>query len=399
MKIVRIVYDWPPPWQGLAPHPYELTVSQAKLGHQIFIFCGRWPKAGPIENPESTTIYPIIREPFRGTISFTSSVILFFKYLLWRRKNKDVDIIHSHGHFAIWIYLYRLFLQKFMPWSDELKTPLVVHFHNTVKGRWEALKKEGQFIMPHSRFMAWPIWLFSDKISIKVAAACIFVGEDTKNEATKYYKTDPKRCFVVETGVNVERFHKIGEEERAKTRGELGLDMYDKVILNHGIMTERKNIHLLVEMMKFLPDIYKLFLVGPFDPIYLQKVEQIIKNKNLEKRIIKVGYTPYPQTPIAFQAADIFVLPSSFEGVPKVVMQALSTEVSCLVSGFKLNEKIKGLYYLENTEPKTIARQILEIMKNPVSVDVVTVAQKYSWDKKAKEVEKIYDFAKNNYLL
>ena len=46
MKILRIVYDWPPPWYGLAPAPYEMTVAQTKLGHTIDVFCGRWPRAG-----------------------------------------------------------------------------------------------------------------------------------------------------------------------------------------------------------------------------------------------------------------------------------------------------------------------------------------------------------------
>ena len=37
MKILRIIYDWPPPWQGLAAHPYELTASQLKEGHEVEI--------------------------------------------------------------------------------------------------------------------------------------------------------------------------------------------------------------------------------------------------------------------------------------------------------------------------------------------------------------------------
>ena len=49
MKIARIIYDWPPPWSGLAPHPYELTLAQLKLGHEVEIFCGRWPHAGGFE--------------------------------------------------------------------------------------------------------------------------------------------------------------------------------------------------------------------------------------------------------------------------------------------------------------------------------------------------------------
>ena len=81
MRILRIIYDWPPPWDGLSPHPYEITVAQAKLGHKIDVFCGRWPRAGSIVKVENTTLTAFLREPLPGTISFTTSVVMFFYYL------------------------------------------------------------------------------------------------------------------------------------------------------------------------------------------------------------------------------------------------------------------------------------------------------------------------------
>jgi len=398
VKIVRLVYDWPPPWHGLAPHPYEVTVSQLKLGHEVHVFCGRWPKSGPLQRPEGSFIYPIWREPFVGTSKVTSSVILFFKYFLWRRKNKDVDIIHAHGHFGIWIYVYRLLLQKLFPWSKELKIPLVAHFHNTAKGRWEKLKEKGNYIMPHSKYFSWPLEVFSDRILMKVSSAQIFVSEDTKKEAQKYYGGGVRRSFVVESGVNLNLFQKVGDEERSKTKSDLGFDMYDRVILAHGIMTERKNIHLLVEALSFLPSEYKLLLVGPWDSSYSEKVNEIIAKKHLDHRIVKVGYTPYPQVPIAFHAADLLVTPSSWEGLPKVVMQGLAVGIPCVVSGFKLKDKMDGIFYLSKLDPKSIAKDIQKVSSEKRSVDSSQI-QGYSWDHKVKEIEKIYEFAKKNYLV
>jgi glycosyltransferase involved in cell wall biosynthesis len=400
VKILRIIYDWPPPWSGLAPHPYEVTVSQAKIGHKIHILCGRWPNSGPIEEPKGAKVYPIWREPVKGTVVLTSSVLLFFKYLVWRRRNRDVDIIHSHGHFGIWIYVYRAFLQKFFPWARELKTPLVVHFHNTVRGRWEKLKEQKAFILPHSRYVSWPLEEYADKTATKVAAACIFVSKDVAKEAQKYYKADTKRCFIVETGVNPVMFRATGQEERDKTRGDLGFDGYDKVILGHGNMVERKNIHILVEALSFLPPEYKILLVGPWpDKAYTERVNEVIVAKHLKDRIVKVGYTPYPQVPIAFHNADILVAPSSFEGLPKVVMQGLAAGIPCLVSGFELEDSVKGIFYLDDLSPKYIAKNIQSILAKKPEVEAQKVSQNYSWDRKVKEIEGVYEFAKKNYLL
>ena len=399
MKICRIIYDWPPPWSGLAPHPYEITKAQLKKGHDVTVLCARWSKAGDIEKPKGLKIISVLREPLAGTISLTSSVAIFFKYLSWRKKNKDVDVIHCHGHFAIWIYAYRLFLQKYFPWAKELKTPLVAHFHNTVKGRWEKMLEDKKYIYPHSRLIAWPLGVKSDKWAIKTAAASIFVSKETADQAIKYYDIDTRRSFIVETGVNPKLFFRVGEEERNKSRKELGVDMYDKVILNYGMMVERKNIHVLVESLKYLPIQYKLMLVGEWpDKKYSQKIDQIIEENHLIDRVIKVGYTPYPQIPIALQNADLMVLPSSFEGLPKVVIESLCIGVPSLVSGFTVSQQINGLYYLKNIDAKTIASQINEIVKSNVKVDSAKIIHEYSWDRKALEIDGIYEFAKNNYL-
>lgn len=398
MKILRIIYDWPPPWQGLAPHPYEMTLAQTKVGHSVEVFCGRWPRAGKIEQPEGVKVNPIIREPFPGTIFFTSSVILFFKYLGWRRKNNP-DVIHSHGHFGVWIYFYRWFLQKYFPWSKELKTSLVVHFHNIAKDRWDAMEKSKKNIKPLSKFLVWPMSIFSDKKAVKCASACIFVSRDNMQKAVDLYGADPKRCFVIESGVNPNLFKPVGFEEREKSKRDIGFDPDDKVILNHGLMSERKNVHLLVEALKFLPRNYKLLLVGPGDNEYMTKLNTSIKETGVIDRVVKVGYTPYPQTPIAYQISDIFVLPSLWEGLPKVVMQGLACGVPCLVSGFKLSEEIKGLYYLESLSPEYIANCILQLVENPSGVDIQKVSLHYSWDARVREIEGVYEFAKKNYLL
>lgn len=399
MKILRIIYDWPPPWQGLAPHPYELTVSQLKEGHEIEIFCGRWPNAGNIERPGNIKVNPIIREPLPGTIFFTSSVILFFKYLLWRRNNTP-DIIHSHGHFAIWIYYYRNILQRFFPWSKELKIPLVVHFHNVAKDRWYQMEKQNKSITPLARMLVWPLSVFSDRYAAKTGAACIFVSRGNLLKAVEYYGIDKRRCFLVESGVNPDLFNRIGNEEKEKSRRDVGFDVNDKIILNHGVMSERKNVHLLVEALKFLPKEYKLLLVGSGSSTYVGKLNQTIKLSNLEGRVTKVGYTPYPETPIAYQISDIFVLPSSWEGLPKVVTQGLSCGTPCLVSGFQLSEEISGLYYLPDLSPETIAKYIYSIVESgDTHVDSNKVALFYSWDSRVKQIEKVYEFAKKNYLL
>lgn len=395
MNILRIVYDWPPPWNGLGPAPYEMTQEQVKLGHSFTIFCGRWPFAGALEKLPNCKFKTFIREPFPASLSLLISPLVLFYYLYWRRHNKP-DLIHAHGHFAIWIYFYRNLVTKIPFLKKEADIPLVTHFHNTTAGRREALIQRKSPIKKLSALISWPLAKKSDRWAIKNAKACIFVGQEIRNEAIKYYNADPAKCFVVETGVNIELFKPVSTEEREKIRKDLGFDSNDIIVMNHGQMVKRKNIHTLVEALEKLPIYYRLFLVGDGDKDYMLELDTKIKDLNLRDRVVRAGYTPYPNVPIAFQASDVFVLPSSFEGLPKVVMQSLACGIPALVSGFKVSEEIGGLSYLENIEPETIAasiRALVEVQKP--QVDIRKIVKDHSWHEKAKEVERVYDFVKN----
>lgn len=397
MKILRIIYDWPPPWNGLSPHPYELTQAQVELGNELTVFCGRWPRSGPLETIKGVNIKTFIREPIPGTLEFTTSLYMFISYLSWRRSNTP-DIIHSHGHFGVWIYLYRSFLKNFFPKSKELLIPLVVHFHNTVEGRKQALIESGKNIKLHSRYISYPLQKLSDQTAVDIADALVFTGEELKQQAITYYKADTSKAFVIESGVNTNLFKPVGPEELEKSRAELGFDPMDKVILYLSNIVERKNTHVLIEALSHLPNIYKLFLVGPGDKDYIERITKLITELKLEDRVVRTGYVPYLENNIAYQISNVFVLPSDFEGIPKVVIQSLASGVPVLASGFKLNQNIQGMHYIENKDPQELANRIRELVEGTSNVDLSTIQQNYSWHSKALEMQKVYDYAKSKYI-
>ena len=390
MNILRISYEWPPPWLGLVPHPFEVTAAQSRLGHKITVFCGNWPNSGKPESISNVTLKTFFREPISGTLALTIAPAMFLYYLYWRLRNRP-DVIHAHGHFGIWIFFYRKLLKYLMPKCSELKIPLVAHFHIIAKGRWEKMKEKGEQPKMITGLLTWPLEILANQLASDVADACIFVGEELRSDAIKYHKTDPAKCYVVESGVNPSLFKRVTPDEQDKTRKELGLIPHDKVILNYGAIVERKNIHLIIEALALLPIEYKLILLGDGDEAYMELLSERVRELKLSERFIKIGYTPYPSIPVAIQAANIFVLPSKVEGFPKVVMEVLSCGVPALVSGFKAQDSIEGLVYLNDLTPEKIAEQIKQVVDSNVFVDTQRIAQRYSWDAKAAQIEQIYE--------
>jgi glycosyltransferase involved in cell wall biosynthesis len=393
MRILRIFYDWPGDWSGLAPAGYEMTKEQANRGHKITIMCGFWKKVPPTKIKD-VNIIPIFRELLPGTIYFTSSIFLFFYYFLWRNTFK-VDVIHSHGHFAIWIYLYRKLVRRINYLkSFEYEPVFITHFHNTFKGRWEALKREGKRISWVSEKISYPLGVLSDKWALETSDQCIFVSENLLLEAIKYYSADIKKCKIVENGVNIDLFKPVSPIEKSKTKSELGFDDLDKLIINYGKMVPRKNITNIILALKYLPQNYKLLLIGDAPFGYEQEIINTITDNLLVKRVKKYPSAKYYDVPVFLQASDVFVLPSSFEGMPKVVLEALSTNIPAIYSGFNFKEDVQGSCYLEDISPQGIANKIQEVLERGYKPNTEVFRVKYSWRSKVNEIEDIYKNAR-----
>lgn len=390
MRILRIFYDWPGKWDGLSPAGYEITKEQLNKGHKVTLMCGYW-SSNPPEKLPNLNIISIFREPAHGLIFFTSSIILFFKYFLWRNKYK-VDVIHSHGHFGIWIYLYRNIVKKIpLIGNFELEPVFISQFHNTFMGRWESLKKEGKKINPVSEKIFYPLGVLSDKWALSCSDACIFVSQNLLDEAVRYYNADSKKCFVIENGVNTELFKRVSDIERSKTRQDLGFDELDKVVINYGKMVERKNILNIIQAIKLLPLNYKLILIGDGPSEYQTLISNEIANLGLSRRIRKYGYADYRQIAVPLQAADVFVLPSDFEGLPKVILESISSEVPAIYSGFDFKEPLSGAIKLLDKSPEEIARKIVEVTSDPPKIEIEKFRVTFSWSTKISKYEEVYN--------
>lgn len=377
MKILRIIYDWPPPWDGLAPGPYELTKAQVEVeNNEVRVICGWWPKAAGAKPIPKVKLLRLLREPIKGTLLILMAPYVLLIYL-WQVITWKPDIIHSHGHFGLYVYVFKLLFG----WLD--KTPLVLHLHNTVAGRREALLKQEGTIWWRPKFLRWPLSVLSDKFGIRVAKAVICCSQLVKEEVFKYHSPSPEKVFLVENGVNTKLFSPQGENMRE----ELGLEGA-KVIFYNGALTARKNVDLIVQSLEFLSIDYKLLIVGRGSTE--QELEELVTDLGVEDRVLFQGYHPYPNLPPYFRTADVFVLPASYEGLPKVVLQALSCGIPVVGSGFSLSEDLEGLVTVQEPSPAILAQEIKKVIESGVTPDVKKIKEIFDWSVKGEQVEEVY---------
>lgn len=98
-----------------------------------------------------------------------------------------------------------------------------------------------------------------------------------------------------------------------------------------------------------------------------KKIEEKVKEYNLEKQILIRGSLPYEETQKEYPKHDIFLNPSYTEGLPTTVLEALSNSLLVVASNAGgTNEIIPNEYLLEtnNINPSSIAEKIIDLKDN-----------------------------------
>ncbi len=154
-----------------------------------------------------------------------------------------------------------------------------------------------------------------------------------------------KKSIVMYNGIEVEKF-RFSQSVRQEYRTELGVD--DDLLIGHvGYMDGVKN-HLFMlsafaKALKKRSDI-TLLLIGDGD--LRPQIEEYISANGLEKNVILLGRRG--DVDRLYQAMDIFVLPSLFEGLPVTLVEAQSSGLPCFASSAVTRQAdLGGVIYLD----------------------------------------------------
>lgn len=388
IRVLRIIYDFADEnvqTEGLSPGPYELTISQGKNpNYQIYVLTGNLNgknvKSGKFKynlGPR-VTVYNLPRAIWKFG-PFISSSIFVLPFYFYLKLFKGVDIIHAHQQMGVWFLVYKYLFG----WLD--KTPVVHTNHGSIKGREKIALSKGEKFGFMTKYFEYPIHKFNDYLATKVANVLIAVADDTKKEIINFY--NPKQpIFVVENSVSIDRFKKEGETI------DYGFEKGSKIIFNLGRLSKRKGIGVLVKSLAKLPNKYKLVLAGIWEAGYEKQINSLINKLKLEDRVKFVGKISNFKAPIYFRSADIFVLASDHEGLPKVAIEALASGNKVVGTNFKLSHEVPNILYLKEKTPESLAKGILIMDKkeNKYKETRKVIEAHYSWDSKAKDLDAIY---------
>ncbi len=176
------------------------------------------------------------------------------------------------------------------------------------------------------------------------------------------------------------------------------LGRFDKIVLSVGRLESRKDFPTLIRSARLLRDKskkYRFLIIG--DGIDRQKIEDLIKDQSLEDQVLMLGAVEESLKAQIYQASDLFVLPTLYEGFGIVFAEAMACGLPVVSTNVgALPEVVDGAGILvEPRDPELLASAIEKILDDPclyadLRVQALKVAPLYYWENLIEKYENVY---------
>ena len=195
---------------------------------------------------------------------------------------------------------------------------------------------------------------------------------------------DNGQVVIINNAIDVNKFE-YNEKIRKSIREELNIKEDELVIGHIGRFVTVKNHCFIIDIFNNICTTeknIKLILAG--DGPLIEDLKQKVKSLNLEEKVIFLGQCK--EIHKIYQALDVFILPSLYEGLPVVGVEAQASGLPCIFSN-KMTKEVKILdstKFLDIESGEEIwKKEILENLKNQRIKNSKEILAKNNLDRKS----------------
>ena len=360
MRIAYIAVKGMPVGGGIEKLTEEIGSRMVSKGHRVIVYSSRdfGSSDGLFRGMEIRTV------PSINTKSLHKfSICLFSTFDLMQMR--DVDLVHVH---AVGPSLFSIF-----PRLKGIPTVVQTHGLEWKRDKWGFLGKS--------------FFRFADYSAVYFPNRTTSVSMVQKQYYEKKFGREVK---YIPTGVN--------EVERRKPRWILQQGIEPNCyILFAARLVEEKGAHFLVKAYQGLKTDMKLVIAG--DAPHAEKYKAFLRSAaGTEAKILFPGFVTGPPLEELFSNAYLFCLPSTLEGLPIALLEAMSYGNCCVASDIPENlEAIEAHgYTFRNRDPEDLRRVLKDLIEHPQKVEEKKesarehVLRNYSWDRITDQMESLY---------
>ncbi len=222
------------------------------------------------------------------------------KLLIQVFKNNHFDIVHTHGGVAG--FFGRRAARK-------CGVPVILH------------TLHGIHYLHYRNPVARLLYILLERWYSRFTHGMILVSEADQKQAVKYRLCSESKMRIINNGINFSEIKNLSTVAKAEKKAVLGVHLKKPVLGTVARLHRQKGIPFLVQAMarisKELPDAVLLIVGGGPQE---EKLKSLIRDLALDEKIIFLGEREDAMEILSL--FDIFILPSLWEGLPYVLMEA-----------------------------------------------------------------------------
>lgn len=227
------------------------------------------------------------------------------------------------------------------------------------------------------------------KYSVEKAARVITISQSSKDDIIKYYKQPFEKISVVHLGLK-----KLSMDKKSADLKDFGVT--GKFILFVGTLQPRKNITRLIEAYSSLSsemkEEYQLVIIGKKGWLY-DEILAAPQKYGVKTRVLFLDYVTDGQLPYFYKSAEVFVLPSLYEGFGLPVLEAMRYGCPVITSNVSSMPEAGGdaAEYVDPESVESIKDVLTKVLSDKkLRERMIEKGQehykKFTWEKAAGEV-------------
>lgn len=236
---------------------------------------------------------------------------------------------------------------------------------------------------------------WSTEYALKHASKIITVSNFSKDKLAEFNLNNPSKIAVVHNGYNKYLYKRINNPESINQILDIyGIDM--PYIFYVGRIEKKKNIPRLIEAFALFKEDnpgsqHKLILAGNASFGY-DETTYLIREYCLNDEVFMPGWIEERDLPHIYNAAELFIFPSNYEGFGIPLLQAMACGVPIAASNCSSIPEVAGdaAIYFDPSDPISICESINKILtdkslSSKLIENGLERIKKFSWETTARQ--------------
>lgn len=374
----------------------DLSRELARQGHQVDVFTRSQDPCAPRVShdlgPGARVIHipagpeeSVSKETMVAHVPDFAAAVLDFA----RAHQRRYDVIHSH-YWISGLVAEALQAAWLAQTPDAPPTPIVQMFHTLGHMKNQVAQAPHEFATEQR--------LEAESLLLRAADRIVAGSPLDKAQTVRLYGATPDKITVIPPGVDLERFHPMGQIE-AKTA--IGVPADKRMVLFVGRIEPLKGIDTLLRAMQQVAEEcggcegLTVAIVGgdPAAPLEqmsdeMARLHRLRAELGIEELVTFLGKRDQDLLPYYYNAAEVVVMPSHYESFGMVALEAMACGtpvIASRVGGLRFSV-IHGYtgWHVPVADPTALAHAISKLFKDDalrwrLSANSVKTAQRFGW--------------------